>query len=262
MKRKEIPLEEIRIIQLDILEKVHNYCIKNNIRYSLGGGTLLGAIRHKGYIPWDDDIDIMMPRPDYEKFIKDFNGLYKHYIVQHYKNDPTYHFPFAKIYDNRTILIEKTIRTGVFIDIFPIDGLPQEEKLADYLKKYEYYLGLIYKTTYKHFNIKLSIDYLKTICMSLCKINKIMSIDSFEMFCSQYDFESSNFCGCIVGLYKEKEHMKSEVFKKYISLPFEGKEFMAIAAFDDYLIKHYGNYMQLPPKESQIRPHSNKVWRV
>ena len=78
---KAILPEELNVIQLDILDDIHQFCVNNNIRYSLAFGSLIGAIRHHGYIPWDDDIDIMMPRPDYDVFINSFNGAYKHLVV-------------------------------------------------------------------------------------------------------------------------------------------------------------------------------------
>lgn len=84
---KEITLKELRTIQLEILDIIHNFCIENNIRYSIAGGTLLGAVRHGGYIPWDDDIDILMPRPDYKRFIATFSTHSGHHVLQHCKID-------------------------------------------------------------------------------------------------------------------------------------------------------------------------------
>ena len=101
--KKTIIMEELRAIQLDILDKIHAFCTERGIRYSLGGGTLLGAVRHKGYIPWDDDIDIMLPRPDYDRFLKEFEGKYAELNLQYYGNDITCCIPFAKVYDNRTV---------------------------------------------------------------------------------------------------------------------------------------------------------------
>ena len=95
--KREVTLDEMRTIQLDILNKIQEFCIKNNIRYSLCGGTLLGAVRHKGYIPWDDDVDIFMPRPDYERFFASFNGSYDNIVAQCYLNDNAILFYYGKV---------------------------------------------------------------------------------------------------------------------------------------------------------------------
>lgn len=129
---KEMTLQELHEVQLAMLDAVDNYCRLNHLRYSLGGGTLLGAVRHHGYIPWDDDIDIMMPRPDYEKFMRYFKHEY--YKLYDYRTDDTCGFSFAKLIDTRTIVQEYTITYSVFIDIFPIDGLPHQKNYLFTLK--------------------------------------------------------------------------------------------------------------------------------
>lgn len=159
--KKEIMLEELREIQLQMMDKIHEFCESHNIRYSLGGGTLLGAVRHKGYIPWDDDIDIMLPRPDYDRFIREFEGAYKDLNIQHLGNDDTCCIPFAKVYDNRTVLIEKHQRSGVYIDVFPVDGLPEEQYILDYIGQWNKYIHKIQYTTkfYKLNNSKIKHIY-------------------------------------------------------------------------------------------------------
>ena len=133
---KELSKNEIKTIQLDILQSIHQFCETNNIRYSLAYGTLLGAIRHKGYIPWDDDIDVMMPRPDYERFIQNYPNFCDRNIVQTYNNDNSYYLWCAKVYDNRTEQITFPTRSGVCVDVFPIDGLPDNlEDVRKYIKK-------------------------------------------------------------------------------------------------------------------------------
>ena len=122
---KEMTHKEVKQLQLDILSSVHDFCDSNGLRYSLAGGTLLGAVRHKGFIPWDDDIDILMPRPDYELFIQKYQK--EHHVVQNYITDKGYFFLFTKIYDDRTTIIEDRTKTGVCIDVFPVDGLPNKE---------------------------------------------------------------------------------------------------------------------------------------
>ena len=124
---KEISLNELRKIQIDILDKVHNFCIQNNITYFLSSGTLLGAIRHGGYIPWDDDIDLYMPRESYERFINIYKDDSHDTRVITLYNNKEYYYPFAKVEDTNSIVIENVpekFNIGINIDIFPIDGVP------------------------------------------------------------------------------------------------------------------------------------------
>ena len=123
---KAISLDELKSIQLDLLQKTADFCENNGLRYFLCGGTLLGAIRHKGYIPWDDDIDIAMPRQDYDRFVKIFNHPENYYQVVNLETNAEYAYAFAKVYDNRTILKELHYpgdTFGVYIDILPADGV-------------------------------------------------------------------------------------------------------------------------------------------
>lgn len=259
-KGDKIELKDMRNIQLDILDKIDDVCKKNGLVYSLGGGTLLGAVRHKGYIPWDDDIDIMMPRPDYEKFIDLFYGLYPHLTLQHYKKDDTYYFLFAKVYDNRTCLIEENTVGGVYVDVFPIDGLPSEKDLPDYLNKlYNTKENLIRSTKFYKFKDG-HLMRLKYLMKRLMYPSRKKNIELLDNLFNSYPFETSKYAGAITGIYKEKEHMDASVFKKYIEVEFEGHKYMAISDFDSYLTKHYGDYMTLPPLEQQVSNHSYEVY--
>ena len=125
---RELELEEIRNIQLDILKRVAGFCEEHCLRYFLYHGTLIGAIRHKGYIPWDDDIDIARPRPDYEKFINTFNGYDENLTVYDCTQNKKYNYLVAKVSYKKSLLLEYTNISfndmGINIDIYPLDGLP------------------------------------------------------------------------------------------------------------------------------------------
>ena len=261
MSGRPITLEEMRAIQLDILDNVHAFCMERGLRYSLGGGTLLGAVRHKGYIPWDDDIDIMMPRPDYERFISEFPGYNERLSLQNYRNDPHCYLMFTKVYDNRTELEESgMLRNGVAIDVFAVDGLPSEDELRNYLGELNrIYHDIICMTRIYKFTLWQS---LKLLVKKLIRTSRADNIINLEKLLSSYDFETSDYAGAITGIYGEKEHMPASSFKTYIYLPFEGREYMAIADYDSYLTKHYGDYMQLPPEEKRHSTHSFKIrWK-
>lgn len=260
---KEMTLQEIQTLQLNMMQKIHDFCVSNNIRYSLGGGTLLGAIRHKGYIPWDDDIDIMMPRPDYERFIREFQGADPELTVQNYYTDNSFHREWTRVCNNKTLLVYVLAVGGVFIDVFPVDGLPDENKTVEYLDVIKGLRVKLWRTTKKKKESIQENYYLSRLKFYLRKIffpGRKQVISEYEKLFDSYPFETAKYAGAIIGVYGIKEHMEADVFKKYILVPFEGHQFYAIADYDAYLKKHYDNYMQLPPKEKQKSEHNFKVF--
>lgn len=259
--RKINSIEEIRAIQLDMMDSIHQFCEERGIRYSLGGGTLLGAIRHKGYIPWDDDIDIMLPRPDYDRFYEEYPGYNKNYIVQDYRNEKESCYPFIKVIDNRTILKELLIVNGVYIDVFPLDGYPDEEYLLPFYKKYKRLRKHLYYTTrgkrFKSLSLFRKFTYL---IQKPFMPDHDTAVRECEECVRTYDFETSKYAGCLIGVYGDRERMDASVFKSYTTVEFEGHKYKAISDYDAYLTRHYGNYMELPPKEEQVSRHSFEVW--
>ena len=141
---KEIDIKELKKIQLNILDNVNSFCKKNKINYWLDCGTLLGAVRHSGYIPWDDDIDIGMLRDDYDKFLKIYNKDNTKYQLMASELDKDYYFQFGKVVDTSTVLYEPDEKTGikgaVYIDVFVYDNAPDDEdKLTEMFDKRDYY---------------------------------------------------------------------------------------------------------------------------
>ena len=160
---REITDKELLQLQLDILRDVDAFCRKNGIEYFLVGGTGIGAVRHGGYIPWDDDIDIGMRRPDYNRFIESFNGSYSHLKVYAPEINLNYYAPYANVCDTRTLLDEgenghRKDPIGVKIDIFPYDPIPSDEKLFESLRsKSRKWMNYAFYKRRNIFNAKVSV---------------------------------------------------------------------------------------------------------
>ena len=260
---KNIELKEFKEIQVAILETVHEFCLNNNIKYSLACGTLLGAVRHKGYIPWDDDIDIYMLREDYNKFIALFPKNYNNYFdLIALERHPKWNKSYAKVYDNRTIIHEAMpykVTIGINIDVFPIDNVPEKEECWNKYNKKRVILQRCLMTKslkissqhklYKNLGIVL-VKFL-TLFLSQRKLAEFLNIyaQRFNHLVSTYVFENS--LGVIM-----KKRFKKNIFKELIYIPFENKKFLAFKNYDEYLRNAYGNYMQLPPVEKRISHHS------
>ncbi|MGT2950753.1 hypothetical protein BU202_05290 [Streptococcus cuniculi] len=268
----ELKLKEVQRVALDLLIEFDKICKENSFRYSLGGGTLLGAIRHGGFIPWDDDIDIMMPRVDYEKFLEychhdncGFDCLSLNYTENYFDL-------FTRISDRRTYLVDDSreidYKMGVSIDIFPIDGLGNNDSIAlrNFNKgrfKRELLVASKWKKYFRSETRSILFEPVRMLLFLMSRfVNKQKLCQSVDATCQLNDFETSHFAGCISGVYREKEIMLASTFKNYQTIQFEGYDFDIILDYDAYLTKHYGNYMQLPPIEQQVSHHrAQYYWR-
>ncbi|MCQ2506877.1 MAG: LicD family protein [Lachnospiraceae bacterium] len=268
--RVELGLDEIKKSELETMKYIDLFCRKHGITYSLAGGSLLGAVRHKGFIPWDDDIDVLMMRNQYDKFVELWqNEKHDGYKLIHYKKTENYNYFFCKIVDLNTVLIENHTKPvedmGVFVDIFPIDALGDEadEAKASFnsvnFKKY-----LAVANAWKHFYYNRNKSWLRQIprfvfyCMSRCvnarKINERLE--------KRFPYrDNANYYGYLCGTYGLKEVMPREVFEKYSSLEFEGCDFMVLENYHRYLEALYGDYMKLPPVEKRITHHDFTAYK-
>ena len=257
---RTINLEVLKSIQIDLLQKTADFCEKNGLRYFLCGGTLIGAIRHKGYIPWDDDIDIAMPRPDYDQFVKTFNQSENYYQVIDLLNDPDYTTPFAKVYDNRTILRElhyKKVKYGVYIDVFPADGVKDVAQIKKIMllrkllntKKANYYHRTISKKIINTFGKLLLLPF---------SAHQIATWMDNEM--RKYPFGSLPMAGLIANPLGLGEMVDKAVFEHDIYQEFEGRKYRVPVGYDIWLRSIYGDYMQLPPVEHRVSHHIFDAW--
>ncbi|MGP8310863.1 phosphorylcholine transferase LicD [Enterocloster aldenensis] len=256
-----ITIEEMKQIELHILKYVRDICLNNDLCYFMEAGTLLGAVRHKGFIPWDDDIDIAMPRKDFEKLLKILRNNSEYRLIDPY--DINCFYPFAKLCDKRTTLYEYNYPyiegMGVYIDIFPFDNFPPPglERIQFYQKITKAWskisksypdirylnsknpkklLKFIGKYIYSHFNDKVRIKQ-----------------ELFDVL-TQYNTVETEYMGFGLSQYKENALHKKNNFSEITLLAFEDDVFAAPIAWKEYLTEMYGDYLQFPPIEKR-KPH-------
>ncbi len=275
---KQISIEELKKIELDILKCVAEFCDKNQIRYYLCGGTLLGSVRHHGFIPWDDDIDIMMPRPDYLRFVKEFNGCNENYVVSSIENNPKHWQTVAKVVDKRVYLKNELERIPekyqrVMIDIFPIDGLPKSRLKQKILFFEQNFLHILYAgSSYPMKSSRRYVDrgdamgnikgwvrtFFKYLAIGLFRwiprtwVSKVMNQNA-----SRVPFSTADEAACIVNFSYgcEKERLPRREFEKRKKFSFEGESFWGSAAYDLYMTQLYGDYMTPPPPDKRVTHH-------
>ena len=261
---KEISIDDTKKMELELLKKVAAFCDDNKLRYFIYAGTYIGAIRHKGFIPWDDDIDIAMPRTDYEKFLNIFSA--EDCYVLTWRKDNNYLLPFAKVCDTRTVLKENADfgeELGVNIDVFPLDGLPSNasrlKRRVNFMKRcFSMQVGA---TLTDPSNRALG----KRIVINLIKaFYRVIPIQHYHTgrtikYAQKYDFDESEYVASLVWGYGMKEVIKRENLFPLRKLQFEDAEFWAPRT-DECLINAYGDYMQFPPEEERVYKHSVKVF--
>lgn len=270
---KEMTIEETKQCAFDMLLWVNDFFKQKNITWWLCAGTLLGAVRHKGFIPWDDDIDIMMPREEYNRLCNEFpkKSRYKFLTSENTNNFP---YTFGKIVDTTTIkqepLRHKYQKIGVDIDVFPIDNFPDDLTVA---KKMCYDIKIEQRKLYfilakygKGRNTVRTIA--RFITSAFWHLTDNLGINSAKKYISriqqlsqQYNTEETGFCGiAILSHYGIREINKKDVYTSSVEVEFEGHGFPAPVGFDEYLTNLYGDYMQLPPKDKQVTHHNFKTY--
>ena len=252
-------IEQIKNCQMGIMTKIHEFCIKNGLKYSLWGGSLIGAARHGGYIPWDDDIDICMLRKDYEFFIANFN--FDKYGVSSCDND-LYPYPFAKAYDKTTEKIEsvylpKEYKIGVDVDIFPIDELNSLNNLTKAIVKKR-------KKLIKLRQFSLCLKNGKGIKGFLKRILATVYNGKANKYSKKLNSDAQKFSGVSSNLYmlyadpniKMPLLIDKSIFADYQLHKFEDKEFFIVSEYDKLLTLCFGDWRKLPPESQRVTHHT------
>lgn len=257
---KELNSSDLKKIEYEMLTDISIFCEARNIQYFLACGTALGAVRHNGFIPWDDDVDIALPRPDYEKFVNTYKS--DKYEVIDSRFDKAYPYAFAKVSDKSTTLIEnlaKPFPMGVYIDVFPIDGMPEDEKERErHLQRIDWDMRLL---SWKRISKTRKVGPIHKVYQIIAKILLTpFSITDFvkrlDDDVHRYSYEDSAYVGHLVtkAIWGNDAKPK-KLFEKAVKHKFETGEFFIPADYDEYLTLEYGDYMKLPPKEKQITRH-------
>lgn len=264
----ELSLQEIQQYSLQILLQVHYFCVKHGIPYTLAYGTLIGAVRHKGFIPWDDDIDIIMTRDNFERFVREYQSNDNFKLVS--PNDKNSFIAFARVCDIKNTIIAtrspwSDFKTGLWIDIFPMDSISdnEEEHKRRFKKLSRLWMAIGIargaKSSFsKQWGVKGNLKILlkKLIFLNSCTLRK--KVESFISEINDGAFSDSSHCAQLAccdeyGFYEKKD------FEEYTTLEFEGHQLMVIKEYDKVLRMLYGDYMQLPPIKDQVPKQAHYI---
>lgn len=247
-------LQRVWSIELEILDEIDNFCRSHNLKYSIAFGTLIGAVRHGGFIPWDDDIDIVMPRDDYEYLLANWDV--PGFALQNKRTNDDYNQNFTKIRKDHTAFIqvefEKNVsyHTGIFVDIFPGDRVAPEG-LNRKLQYAECAVNLLYsrdgvtsrKTTVPEKMLLAVPKKLRHKIMIQCE----KSIQKWNKKGGQYFFPST--------IRDARIYYSADLFDEMIDVEFANRKYMCVKNYDAFLRGYYGDYMQLPPEEERVYKH-------
>jgi lipopolysaccharide cholinephosphotransferase len=257
-----VDTRDVQVRLIAMISTFHDVCVQNGLVYYIIGGTMLGAVRHKGFIPWDDDIDIGMPRKDYDILIEKAKDLFdRDYLIKSYASDPSFEYQFAKLFDSNTTLIEylsykkEGVVGGIYVDIFPIDGLGNtRSEAASRFNKCVIISKLI---RYKIMNC-VSPKYLGRILQVLLRPIDLISLRRmFDWYLNKHEYCKCDYVANILGAWGLKEIMPRSHFGNPTEYLFEGLKLLGPEKADEYLSSLYGDYMTLPPLGKRQSHHKS-----
>lgn len=267
--KKYLTLEEIQFEEKEMLREVDLFLKKQNITYFLWFGTLLGAVRHNGFIPWDDDIDLVMTRPEYNKLLEylknNNNKISDSLIAEGYELGNNDDFPIIKIY-NKNIKVDdndEKVDKYLWIDIFPLDGTPKNNKCYYKMCRFLYNILLLKREQKNGVPLMASNKVKRIIKNIIMFVLKLWNYDSYFRFyynfCTKYDYDKCSYVNCnlmvdCINVYDKKDLISA-------SVDFCGLELSGVENYDKILTLSYGSYMELPPKENRVN-HKIKAWKV
>lgn len=260
---REISFEESKKIMINTLESIDKCCRENNIKYSLCWGTMIGAIRHQGFIPWDDDIDLMMPREDYNRFLAIYNdpeyGVYSPKITKNCIQIIT------KIYNKKTCVFlnnHSESHFGTWISIFPYDNAPDKNRKVWEMKRY-FWMNIYHiKTSQKLVRQGLMRRFAKKMMkFLLIPFSSFWIYNRTESCLTKYNNQQTkHVCIWYGGTYTWFRYFPKELFDVFIDVDFENIKSKIISGYDEFMRSTYGDYMKLPPEADRIPKHNYKAY--
>ncbi len=270
-------MEELHKYDLEALKALSAFCEEHGLTFFAIGGTLLGAVRHKGFIPWDDDIDVGMPRPDYDRLISLAKDFPKPFVLEEYRHSKGFQSYFAKLRNETVELTEtvtdaKDVRRGYMIDIMPIDGTPNNKLFRRWYYVKVLFLRFLCGAANVHTGILTSRPKWEQNVLKVCRVIKLYKFLTVEKVYKAMDrlfhkqsCEKAKNIGTITGAYKTREIVPTEYFglkEEPVYLEFEDTRIRAPKQYDIYLTHMYGNYMELPPEEKRKAHYQGKITRL
>ena len=271
--KRQLTLQDVQKISLEILLDVHDFCIKNGIKYCMSGGTLLGAVRHKGFIPWDDDVDLFMLRPDYDRFVSTYKS--DRYVLLTMENNKDYFLPYAHVADMKRTIIEYNYdpfsreKTGVKIDIFPLESVSNDEREFDKQFNKGCKLWTVFsraRTVFWQFSkdkpLKYNMGLLARRIVTIGGRLVFLLSHLIDKNARKYEFGTTEFVALLsFPVMRVKQRHRLDVFSEMVLLDFEGHKLCAPIMYEEFLTTAFGpDYMMPPPPDQRVGPHTMRIY--
>lgn len=259
---------ELHVAELSVARQFVDICEKNKLNYYMLGGTLLGAVRHKGFIPWDDDMDFGMPREDYDKLLRLLKTEYSDiFLVTHYSVSDTHDYQL-KLESDKVKIIHNGLEKNPWIDILPLDGMPNNFLFRKIHSLRLLSLRALYKISHMSSNVADFNPYRTKVESLIIKIAKIIALEKIfvekdqlnklDRSLRKYSFKQSDYVINFMGAYKLKEMFPKSIYEDSVLYTFENEKFCGPRNYDYVLTQLYGDYMT-PPKDEDKNKHSTEI---